>query len=182
MVPAQQLAAAYAREPGKMRAGRRGEWNQGLLAGSKDGALMERIAAAFQGAGADNAGPLLAAMLYFFPHQLGRFIAPERVPGFLREDYFRYLVTGPDLFTRGREADAYRQYLEGMLGFFLDRAANDPAAPEAKLDAERAAVGASIVPAYFTEANLRDLMVKRPAHRAGFAIQGFSRGCRVSAA
>ena len=107
--------------------------------------------------------PLLASMLYYYPHQLPIEFDILQVPDWLQEDYCAFLLSYPRCFTKQGEVDDYCRYIKKIFASFC-KSIQD--APHSKTLQELAAIitqKAYFIPLYFSNENLTDIYHHRAA-------------------
>ena len=149
-----------------------------LLRGAEEDATLEEarenLCGGFDQPRAVNA--ILAGMLLGMPHELP--LPPDfrSLPGWLLEDYLRFLLEMPPVFHRIGESAAYLSYLEKVTTLIERAIAREPQSPLADRLAEAFYYGTNFTQAYFNGANLRELFRRRARIIEAFLERN---GCRL---
>ena len=106
-------------------------------------------------------GPLLAAMLFYDPHELPCIFPLEQVPNWFTQGYLPYMQFPPQLLRHVGGADAYESFLRRWLGYLHERIAAQPQNASWRNIAVSTASSMNMVTAYFSSRNLRQLMTLR---------------------
>ncbi len=160
--PTEQLAAAYA---GKM-----GQYHQTLLhkkvnqqplTETEQFLVKEWIHSRLNSS--NNLQALLAVMLYRKPHQLPvGWYHNLVIPEWLQEDYLKFMLTPPSLFTTVGEADLYSQYLQAWVEDLHQQLLTHPNDKQLQKAGLFFTQQANLLCIYFTNnANLRSLYQQR---------------------
>ena len=104
---------------------------------------------------------LLAAMLYCRPDQLPLQHDLSYIPDWFLKDYLQFLFSSPVHFNELGEADNYYNYLQGWLNYLHTSIFDNLDSQSWQEVAKHFARIANFIPAYFNEANLKDIYVKR---------------------
>jgi predicted O-linked N-acetylglucosamine transferase (SPINDLY family) len=123
--------------------------------------VMEQIQQALRENKPLSPGLLLAAVLFFYPHQFGRIVTVEQVPEYLLDHYLRMALDWPALLRYEAEAEAFAQYMTAWLHALLESSSANANSPAWRTLIERVATSLNLAPAYFTNLNLRPLMATR---------------------
>ncbi len=103
-----------------------------------------------------GAGDLLAAMLYFAPHEFPRIAEPAVVPAWLVADYVGHMLASPPMFRHAGEAAAYCAFMSDWVARLRDFVATDPYGEAGYRLARQFGEAARFHPLYFNSANVRD--------------------------
>lgn len=125
--------------------------------------LDEAIAKSEMQAGALDFRPLLARMLCAPAHLGSTKVAPERIPAWILNDYFDYLLQAPSVFVVECEAEHFHDHMLCLTRAILQRIRTEP---DKKLTADLAsafAAKAKYIPLYLSNRNTRELAETRAA-------------------
>ena len=107
--------------------------------------------------------PVLAGMLCFPAHRAASFVHPDRIPGWLREDYVGYLIQPPEVFGAAGEAELFAEHMTGVVRWIHEQVRRAPAAAVSREVAGYFAAKANFIPLYSSARNIRDLAKRRAA-------------------
>lgn len=104
---------------------------------------------------------LLVLMLYHHATQLPLQFNLEYTPQWLLKDYLKYLLNSPFLFQKIGEADNYYRYMQRFVDYLHTSIFSNPDSDVWRSVATEFSQIANFIPLYFSEANLKDIYVKR---------------------
>lgn len=104
---------------------------------------------------------LLIAMLYRRADQLSLTHDLSHIPAWLLPEYLKFIFAAPVNFSSIEEADNYFHYIQGWIDYLHTSIFNHLDAAFWQDITSKFAQGANFIPAYFNEANLKDIYVKR---------------------
>lgn len=125
--------------------------------------LDEALASAVKSTESFDFRPLLARMLRAPAHRGNVAIAPEKIPGWLLDDYLAYVLHAPQVFVAEGEAEEFHDHLLGWARAIFQQTRT---APNEKLTMSVAhffAMKANFIPLYFSNRNTREVAEKRAA-------------------
>lgn len=122
-----------------------------------DGELLAYISADLAKGYGDLASmrALLAAMLYFGPHQIPFWLEIEQIPRWLLNDYLMFLLRPPKIFHETGHCEYYCEYVEFMVDFLHAKTVSQPDSPFYRSIAQVFVQSANFTPLYFSTANLK---------------------------
>jgi len=125
--------------------------------------LEEAVAESCRRTGSLDFRPLLARMLWTPSHRAAMTVAPERLPGWLLDDYLGYLLSGPEVFVLAGEAEQYQAHLLGLANAVCERIRSAPHDKVTATVASHFAIKANLIPAYLSCGSVRELAERRAA-------------------
>lgn len=125
--------------------------------------LEQAVAESCRRSGALDVRPLLARMLWTPAHRAAATVAPERLPGWLLDEYMGYLLYGPEVFVLDGEAEQYQAHLLGLAHAVCERMRSAPNDKVTASIASNFAIKASLIPSYLSCGNVRELAERRAA-------------------
>jgi predicted O-linked N-acetylglucosamine transferase (SPINDLY family) len=108
-------------------------------------------------------GKLLAAFLFLFPHELPHRYDIDVIPLWLRNDYLRYMLIGPEMFREIGEAEAYLNYASWWTAYLHENVLANVNSELWRDVGLFFTQNANFIPLYFNNRNVRDLYRKRAA-------------------
>jgi predicted O-linked N-acetylglucosamine transferase (SPINDLY family) len=132
-------------------------WELALPRGPEDEALAERIRTGF-GSGGANVRNLMAALPLLFPFELPRIVL-EDVPEWLLATYLKYLHRSPPFFPTVETQRAHVAFLRAWSRQVAAHTGTGHKRWQAAAQAYAAAI--NVMPAYFSDENLKDLYTDR---------------------
>ena len=104
---------------------------------------------------------LLAAILYCRPDQLPLQHDLSYIPDWFFKDYLQFIFASPVHFKKLGEADDYYKYMQGWLDYLHAFIFDNLDSLLCQKVVNTFAQIANLIPAYFNEANLKDIYIKR---------------------
>lgn len=104
---------------------------------------------------------LLAAMLYCRADQLPFRYDLGKIPVWFVNDYLRYMLSSPNLFTENGEADNYFKFMQEWVSYLHSNIFANPDSEFWREIAWTFMHNANFIPLYFNTANLKDIYTKR---------------------
>lgn len=121
-------------------------------------------------------GTAIAAMLYFWPHQLSIPYEKLALPQWLAADYLDFLLSNPEFFQEVGEADGYRQYFLGLLRYLHRSIFANKDSQNWKNIAWFVTIHCRVISLYFNTENLKEIYTLR-GDIIEFALR--SRGAQI---
>ena len=149
---AEKVEAAYTGAIGKVH---RQLWNSGFknvsLTESEKRLTAQIAATVARGFDAPEAiRALLAATLYFYPHQLEIKYQRAPIPNWFAQDYLAFMFESPRLFKEVGEVDGYYHYLTQWLIYLSNNIKNNPDNPVWNSVTSTYVNSANLTPLYFS--------------------------------
>jgi len=108
-----------------------------------------------------NLPSLLAAMLYFYPHEVGMKLEDTVIPNWAVPAYMEFMFESPRLFKQVGEVDQYHDYLAHWTQFIDRKIQTDPNAEIAKYFSQVYTNLANLTPSYFSQREQVQLQTQR---------------------
>ncbi|MFT3869115.1 MAG: glycosyltransferase [Nibricoccus sp.] len=138
-------------------------WESGITAedaGDEEKQLAQRAVEILSASSGDPRG-LLATMLLFPAHRAVLKVEFSGKPDWLLGMYMDYLLASPDGFVLPGEADRYWEHLSAILTSAGDEIARRTTALSVKNALFQVALRLNVIPAYFSERDMKELMRMR---------------------
>jgi predicted O-linked N-acetylglucosamine transferase (SPINDLY family) len=103
----------------------------------------------------------LAAILYFYPHQLPVRFDVEQLPAWFVEYYLTIMLTPPPLFRKKGEADQYLEFTRQLFSYLAAGVRANPESIKWKHAALVFTQRANVIPLYFNQQNVKDVFQRR---------------------
>ncbi|NET41045.1 MAG: methyltransferase type 11 [Okeania sp. SIO2B3] len=103
----------------------------------------------------------LTAMLYRRPEQLPLEYDLTKIPQWLFDDYLKFLLESPILYSERGQADQYYSYLQELVDSLHSFIFSNPNSTIWQKVANEFSQNANFIPLYFNSGNLKDIYVKR---------------------
>ncbi|MEM1171161.1 MAG: glycosyltransferase [Cyanobacteria bacterium P01_H01_bin.35] len=119
---------------------------------------------------------LLAATLYYYPHQLSpKWFVEAPIPKWFVNDYIKFMIDAPNYFQEIGEADKYYRYTLNWINYLHQRIFSNS---DSKIWQDMAWFVAhkyNFIPLYFNNENLKDIYIKRAEiMELGLQSRGFN--------
>ncbi|NEQ35200.1 MAG: glycosyltransferase [Okeania sp. SIO3I5] len=119
---------------------------------------------------------LLAATLYYYPHQLSpKWFVEAPIPKWFVNDYIKFMIDAPNYFQEIGEADKYYRYTFDWINYLHQRIFSNS---DSKIWQDMAwfvTQKSNFIPLYFNNENLKDIYIKRAEiMELGLQSRGFN--------
>ena len=119
---------------------------------------------------------LLAATLYYYPHQLSpKWFVEAPIPKWFVNDYIKFMIDVPNYFQEMGEADKYYRYTLDWINYLHQRIFSNS---DSKIWQDMAwfvTQKSNFIPLYFNNENLKDIYIKRAEiMELGLQSRGFN--------
>ena len=136
---------------------------RGLPVREKEKPLLEYLDEKLQG---DNRAlvkikTLMTSMLYYYPYQMPALMNPEDIPAWLRDDYFRFLLSNPKCYWQLGDLDRHYNCLCNIVSFLYDKLQSKPESELWRRFAHIFVKEANFLWLYFVPEKLKALYQKR---------------------
>jgi predicted O-linked N-acetylglucosamine transferase (SPINDLY family) len=128
---------------------------------SEEEALARELRQELTRAGGAAPGPILAAMLLLYTHELPLPADLDAIPDWLLPDYCRFLITAPRLFQQPGDSEHYARFVGRAVALLHGYIMREPPAPLRAEVRSTFMEAANFLQLYFNELNLKDTYRQR---------------------